>query len=220
MDQYFNEFLTDGDFAPAIKSIYPSKETLEYYQKKIPVRLLGYWKEYGFSGFSDGLFWIVNPKDYQGILEKFLQKTPIWGRENFYVVARTAFGELYVRGDRSKSTTIINPHLCSILPGDFNQIPPDKEIIDKRIGIFFMTIEKNDVDYRDKNDKYLFKKCLKKYGPLENDEMYTFSPALALGGSADIKNIKKVKILEQLSILCDLDTPLVLPSVSELFGST
>lgn len=219
MDEYFNEFLVGEGFAPIIDSTPVDEEILAYYQGKLPSRLLGYWREYGFAGFADGLFWLVNPKDYQDLIDKVLVQTNLWQRENFYVIARSAFGKLYVRGDKSFSTTIIDPHLNNIKPGDF---PSDDFSLDrweKSIGIFFMNTDKKYVEYFDKKHNPLFQRCLKKYGMLEHDEMYTFSPALALGGSADINNVKKVKILEQLSMLCDLDTPVVLPSVGELFGS-
>ncbi|WP_241150818.1 T6SS immunity protein Tdi1 domain-containing protein, partial [Pseudomonas viridiflava] len=51
-----------------------------------------------------------------------------------------------------------------------------------------MQPERNDVDY-------LFELALKKLGPLDPDEMYAFVPALALGGSMELKNLKKVKPL-------------------------
>ena len=219
MDEYFNEFLEGEGFAPIIDSISIDDHTLDYFQGKLPDRLLKYWKKYGFSGFGEGIVWIVNPNDYQDIVDKWLIKTPLWGRENFYAIARSAFGTIYIRGDKSDSTTIIDPHLNNIIPGDFSEQYPTKELWEKSIGIFFMFKSKKRVDYKDKNEKPLFQRCLKKYGMLEHDEMYTFSTPLALGGAADINNIKKVKIVEQLSMLCDLDTPVVLPSPSELFGS-
>jgi hypothetical protein len=218
MDEYFNEFLIGESFAPIIDSIPASEQVLNYYQGKLPERLLKYWREYNFSGFAEGLFWMTNPSDYQDIVDKWLKQTTLWGRENFYAVGRTAFGELYIRGEKSDSETIINPHLNNILPGDFPKHPITTEEQEKGIGVFFMTSNKSVFDYSDKNNKKLFQRCLKKYGMLEHDEMYTFSTPLALGGAADINNIKKVKILEQLSILCDLDTPIVLPSAGELFG--
>lgn len=218
MDEYFNDFLNEEGFSPIVSSIPADDATINYFSGKLPNRLLGYWKEYGFAGFADGLFWVVNPNDYQDIVDKWLKATPMWGREEFYAVARSAFGELYIRGDQSDSTTIIDPHLNNIIPGDAKNPELKKEEWDRAIGIFFMFKSKKRVDYKDKNEKPLFQRCLKKYGMLEHDEMYTFSTALALGGAADINNIKKVKVLEQLSMLCDLDTPIVLPSTSELFG--
>lgn len=219
MDQFIDDFLIEEDFSPSISTISVSDETIQKFKNSLPDKLLNYWEYLGFSGFGEGVFWIVNPLDYQDILDRWLQKTNLWGREKFFVVARTAFGELYVRGDKSYKTTIIDPHLNNILPGDPLNEGFDIEKWERSIGIFFSTKTKKNTDYFDRNEKPLFQRCLKKYGMLEHDEMYTFSTALALGGAADINNIKKVKILEQLSMLCDLDTPVVLPSPSELFGS-
>lgn len=219
MDEYFEEFLNGEGFAPIVDSTCADQYLIDTFKGKLPNRLLSYWGKYGFSGFGEGLIWLVNPTDYEEIIKKYLSKTNLRERENFYVIARTAFGELYVFGDKSKDATIINPHLNNILPGTLDDFSPDRERIERRMGIFFMTLDKEVLDYKDQRDKPLFQRCLKKYGMLENDEMYTFSTALALGGAADINNIKKVKILEQLSILCDLDSPVVLPSAGELFGS-
>ena len=218
MDDYFNEFLNGEGFSPPFNSVPADEDIMSLYQNRLPDRLLGYWKEYGFSGFGEGLFWMVNPNDYQDLLDKWIKKTPLWGKENFYTVARTAFGELYVFGDKSNSYAIINPHLNNIIPNDSSKPILDKADFEKNIGSFFMFMNKEALDFEDTRGNGLFKRCLKKYGTLENDEMYTFSLALVLGGSVDIKNIKKVKIFEQLSMLCDLDTPVVLPSVNELFG--
>lgn len=50
----------------------------------------------------------------------------------------------------------------------------------------------------------LFEKALRTLGPLQPDEMYGFVPALALGGSADLKHLQKVKTIEHLTFLSQL----------------
>ncbi len=133
------------------------------------------------------------------------------------MIARTAFGELYVRGVKSKSNTIINSHLCNILPGDPAEKLLSDDEIDRSIGVFFQVRRKNSLDLKDHADKLLFHKAIKKPGPLQHDEMYTFVPALAAGGCADIENVKIVNIYERLAMLAELDTPIILPSANELF---
>ena len=218
VDEYFNKFLTEKAFAPAIDYQPTNSSTLERYKEKLPDRLLQYWQEYGFCGYAEGLFWVVNPAEYEDILEKWMKGSPRWEREKFYVIARTAFGALYVINTDSLKTTIINPHLCSILPGN----PANKELTEeekaRHIGVFFQLKRKESLDFLDQKNKPLFQRTLEKLGPIQHDEMYTFVPALASGGIADIKNIKIVKIHEQLAMLAELDTPVILPSASELFG--
>ena len=218
-DEYFEEFLHDEGFAPAYDCQPVDAATLQKYRSILPQRLLGYWKDFGFCGYGEGLFWTVNPADYEDILALWLADTPLWEREKYHVIARTAFGELYVIGEESLDDTIINPHYATILPGD----PADKilneEEKDRYIGIFFGTQTLESLNFSDQNDTPLFKRALKKLGPLTHDEMYTFVPALAAGGIADIEHVQKVKIHEQLALLAELDTPVILKSVDELFGA-
>jgi len=219
IDEYFDIFLNEKEFSPAIECQSVDTSNLQHYRAKLPDQLLKYWQEYGFCGYGEGLFWTVNPADYENLLEMWLGDTPLWETENFYVIARTAFGELYVLGEDSLNTTIIDPHYSTILPG--NPANKDRTIEQKnrKIGLFFQLKRKKSTEYHDQNDKPLFKRALKKLGPLKHDEMYTFVPALATGGIADIEHVQIVTIQEQLALLADLDTPVMLKSVGELFGS-
>jgi hypothetical protein len=217
-DEYFTEFLEGEGFAPAINCDPVDKETLDRYRGKLPDRLLGYWEAFGFCGYGDGLFWTVNPADYEEILELWLKDTPLWGRENYYVIARTAFGRLYIWGDKSGWTSKLTPHEHSILPRDIPSDPISEEEKERFIGIFISGMNKNNSDSYDKDEKPLFKKALKKLGQLEADEMYAFVPALALGGLADLKFLQKVKLQEQLSILAQLEEPTIMKTIHEVFG--
>lgn len=216
-DENFEYFLNEEGFAPAIKCRPVDEATLLRYTGKLPDRLIEYWKEYGFCGYGDGLLWTVNPSEYEEVLEMWLSSTPLWGRENYYVIARSAFGVMYVLGEDSVDDTVINPHYSNIVPGN----APDKNLSaeqkDRKLSLFFGVKGKKSLDMNDQNDKPLFKKIVKKIGSLDYDEMYAFVPALAAGGIADIEHVQIVKIHEQLELLAELDTPLILKSVGELF---
>lgn len=217
MDEYFNYFLDDEGFGPAVHSIPVAPEVFDRYREILPNRLLAYWQAYGFCGYADGLFWTVNPDDYAELLAGWLKKTPLAEQENHYVIARTAFGELYAWGDKSKNTSILEPHYNTILPADIPAEAVGDEQCERRIGLFFDSKSKDSVDFYDRDEKLLFARAMKKLGALEHDEMYTFVPALALGGAATIDNLKKARIYEQLALLIELDNPQVLQSVGQLF---
>ncbi len=217
-DEYFTEFLEGEGFSPALDCRPVDEETLNRYRGKLPDRLLSYWEEFGFCGYGEGLFWMVNPAEYEEILELWLKNTPLWEQENYDVIARTAFGELFVLGDKSGDTTKINSYEHSILPTTIPSKLPTKEEKERFIGIFISNIDKEYVDAFDKDEKLLFKKALKKLGKLEADEMYAFVPAPALGGVADLKHLQKVKLQEQLSILAQLEEPTIMKTLHEAFG--
>ena len=217
-DEYFTEFLEDEGFAPGLDCQPVNGGTLNHYRGKLPNRLLGYWEEFGFCGYGEGLFWTVNPAHYEETLELWLKNTSLWGQENYYVIAKTAFGRLYVWRDKSGWASKITPHEHTILPRDIPSTPISREERERFIGIFISGMNKKSADSYDKDEKLLFKKALKKLGKLEHDEMYAFVPALALGGVADVKNLKKVKLQEQLSILAQLAEPTIMKTLHEVFG--
>ena len=64
--------------------------------------------------------------------------------------------------------------------------------------------KKKRLDQKDDLETPLFDRALKALGPLARDEMYGFEPALALGGKADLRNLRKVKAVEHLVMLAQL----------------
>ncbi|WP_289844499.1 GAD-like domain-containing protein, partial [Acinetobacter bereziniae] len=70
MEDDFDYFYNDEGFGPPIEALQVDEDTLKKYENKLPKRLLYYWKEYGFSGWGNGLFWLVNPADYDDLLHK------------------------------------------------------------------------------------------------------------------------------------------------------
>ncbi len=69
-DKYFNKFLEEKGFGLAFDCQPVTEKALEKYKHKLPCRLLSYWREFGFCGFGEGLFWTVKPEDYEEILER------------------------------------------------------------------------------------------------------------------------------------------------------
>jgi len=53
-------------------------------------------------------------------------------------------------------------------------------------------------------DEPIFKKALPRLGPPAPDECYGYVPAIALGGTHEPSNLKRVKLNEHLSILSQL----------------
>ena len=78
---------------------------------------------------------------------------------------------------------------------------------DSSIQSFFGSRKPEDFDYPDANGKLLFERAIKKYGPLEPDEMYGFEPALVVGGSATLDNLRRLKLDPHLHILRQFDSP-------------
>ena len=72
---------------------------------------------------------------------------------------------------------------------------------------FFSTQNKQPFDFED-----LFAPALKTLGRLKPDEMYGFVPALALGGPSTLEHLQKVKAVEHLMLLAQLEPLRVMDS--------
>lgn len=69
---------------------------------------------------------------------------------------------------------------------------------------FFASKKQKSSDFYDWKDKPLFKRALRKLGPLQSDEMYGFEPALTIGGTPNLEHLVKVKMVEHLVFLSQL----------------
>lgn len=194
MDEYFEVFLED--LGPPIHKRHVPSASIERYRGKLPDQLLAYWQEHGWSGYADGLFWTVNPQEYEPVLDAWIGDTPFMEKDAYHIIARSAFGQLYFWGERTCDSLKVFAPGSFCFPRESKYQNGDHE---RGLGMFFCkrSREENDFDS-------MFATALKQLGPLEHDEMYGFVPALALGGPSDVEHLQKVKAVEHLVFLAQL----------------
>ncbi|ATV17016.1 glutamyl-tRNA amidotransferase [Pseudomonas avellanae] len=170
--------------------------SIERYKGKLPDLLLQYWSEHGWCGYGEGIFWMVNPQEYEGVTASWIQGTELENQDTYHLIARSAFGELYFWGEETgaslKITSIVSR--CTTF---ISSLPKDQ--MDKRFQNFLLSSEVECNDFDD-----LFQPAKKKLGTLSHDEMYGFVPAVMLGGSDALDNLKKVNSVEYLVFLSQL----------------
>jgi len=188
------------------------------HQGILPDELLLYWKEYGFSSFNNGIYWLTNPDDYTELVRGYLKGTPFEDRKNLFVVARNAFGKLYV-WETTKGGSLI---LLSINNMIFSSADADRENYTKEEENFEMInyISKNPIslDDDDASGNPLFERALKKLGKLESDEMYGYKLSHFLGGKESITNLTKMNLFNHYEIQKELKAPTI--SVSDMENNT
>lgn len=195
MDQYFGSFLQK--FGPSIDQREVPRETLLHFKGKLPDQLLAYWQEHGFSGYADGLFWTVNPQDYEPVLDAWLGETSFVEKDALHIIARTAFGHLLIWGERSGFS------LQLFAPGSYlveQSTASQKDDLEFAAQMFFGFRKREVYEFDGR-----FKPAKQRLGRLNRDEMYGFVPALALGGPADVNHLERVKAIEHLVLLAQLD---------------
>ncbi|MEQ7919399.1 GAD-like domain-containing protein [Xanthomonas sp. WHRI 1810A] len=194
MDEVFSMFLeTFG--GPVDRQEVPAS-SIERYRGKLPAQLLEYWNEHGWCGYAEGLFWIVNPKEYEEVVAYWIENTQFATSDTYHLIARSAFGDLYLWGENTGASLKITSYLSrytthtSIYTG---------AQMDKGLRSFLLSRQVDSNDYGD-----LFKPATQKLGVLRHDEMYGFVPALMLGGRDTLQHLEKVKAVEHLILLSQL----------------
>ena len=203
MDEDFRYFYEEKGFGPAINATVVSSEIVERFRGKLPDQLLSYWQQFGWCGWGQGLFWMVDPDEYESTLEAWIGDTPLMERDAYFVIGRSAFGELFLWGVKSGSGVSIKSSWGMIFPRD-NTARVAQGDAGMLAKTFVVGQRKQNLDQKDYLDKPLFDRAVKALGPLAADEMYGFEPALAIGGKADLKNLRKVKAVEHLVMLAQL----------------
>lgn len=194
MDEDFAGFLSG--FGPAIDRRYVPPSSIDRYRGKLPDQLLSYWEEHGWCGYAEGLFWTVDPQEYDPVLEAWIGDTAFMEQDAYHLIARSAFGELYFWGEKTGNS------LSIFAPGSYC-IPRESRFVGEKMDfgmrLFFGALSRQANDFAD-----LFTPALKKLGRLKPDEMYGFVPALALGGTSTLGHLQKVKAVEHLVLLAQL----------------
>lgn len=205
-DEDFEVFIDEFGEATHRENI--KNENIKNWHQRLPNQLLKYWQEEGWCGYANGLFWTVNPDDYEDLVDEWLDDTQIEQFDVFHAIARSAFGTLYLWGEKTGSSVVIASGINSIISMRSNLIRKiDDPDFDMRI--FFSNKSPHRCDLKDENGEYLFERALAKLGPLGPDEIYGFEPAIVLGGKILLENIVKVNLDVHLTILRQLAEPTI-----------
>jgi hypothetical protein len=181
-------------------------EFIAQHEHTFPKYLFYIWGKLGFASFEHGGFWLVNPTEYEDILELCLKDTKFPEHDEFYVIGRSAFGELYTVGKntRSKLTIdIVNLRIYPTLRDDENNT--ELALLRSLLSSITMEGTKKAIDIFDKNENLLFDRCLTNLGELKDNEIYAFEPPAVLGGPQIIENIRKVDLFQYIPFVAQLD---------------
>ena len=160
------------------------REVINKYKNLLPKELINIWETMGFGIYEEGFLQLVNPDEYEFVFEyvdKLLEPSIIW--------AVTALGDLLmwegnenwtISPEEGNRNVLINVRKCSshAIGGG----------MDGLLDIFLA-----DKEYWPDKEYFAAKPYLDikgKLPPLEYGQCYGYFPALALGGSVSIKNLK------------------------------
>lgn len=125
----------------------------------------------------------------------------------FHVIARTAFGDLYVCGEKTGCSVTIRCALNMVSALENELKEKTKEDQDFSVRFLFSYSEPAQLDMENEDGQPLFERVRAKLGALEPDEIYGFEPAIVLGGKFLLENLAKVNANVHLTILRQFAEP-------------
>lgn len=161
------------------------QELLQKYKTIVPDELIKVWEDYGFGRLMRGYLKVINPEDYQ----ELLNETYFRGNVSVPILA-TAFGDIvtleegqYIGMVKYKNGNFV------ILAKSFKRFVQNLED-DYFLGKYFQISQ--------------YTEAVNKLGKLEWDECFGYMPLLGLGGSEKVDNLSKVKIREHIELISQM----------------
>lgn len=146
------------------------------------------WQEVGLGSYCDGMLKIINPSDYQDVLNScYIMDYD----KSFLPFMCTAFGDVfaYVKNSRLKNYIVY----LNVRYGTYLILPDNLVLLLGKI-IFNKSILKGWFDLEN------YPVIQEVIGTPGYDECFGYSPLLALGGSESIENVRIVKTLPYIDI--------------------
>lgn len=202
MDAHLKAFLER--FGAATTVVDASAAQIERYRGKLPDKLLEYWREIGFSGFMNGLIWIVDPAEYEDDMDAWLGETKIVERDAYHVIARSGFGDLYLWGEKTGHKYVIHSARAWVIEKDGDENEIAKSGPERPLKRFMAVQTPSYADILDTNKNPLFAQAVAKFGGLAHDEVFAFEPSLILGGTPMLNAVAKRNVHIHLFLLSQL----------------
>lgn len=158
------------------------EKIINQYENQLPQEIINLWKNYGYGTFYNGYLKVINPNEYKELVEK----SYFQGNVSIPIFA-TAFGDII--------TWEKNQFLC-IIKYRYGV----NDVISDGFDFFFEDLQAGEFD-KDNFTISKYKDAIDKYGKLEYDECFGYTPILAMGGKESVDNLRKIKIREHIALI-------------------
>ncbi|MCJ2379810.1 DUF1851 domain-containing protein [Parabacteroides sp. AGMB00274] len=146
------------------------------------------WQEVGLGSYCDGMLKIINPSDYQYVLNSCYVMEYY---KSFLPFMCTAFGDVFAYVKNPKLNNYIV--YLNVRYGTYLILPDNLTVLLNKI-IFNQSFLKGWFDLEN------YPVIQEKLGTPNIDECFGYSPLLAMGGSENFENIEIVKTLPYIDI--------------------
>jgi len=173
---YLEAFIEE--FGEPTKRAKISTSTLGILEPLVPKSLLAFWKQFEFSEFHNGLFRIINPLDWEYILQPLLEETGLSQEDRFLPLFVGAFGNIDLFGIKSGLYPRMQLPLQRILVIDEDREFSLEQGLEAPLKENIGAPMASDYDLLDNEGNSIFQQVLKNLGELNTNQIYGLqSPA-------------------------------------------
>lgn len=95
-----------------------ASDRFDQFEDLVPDLLSTFWREFGFSGFGNGLFWLCDPVAWQPAVDAWTRDLELeMGTDRWLAVCRSAFGRMQLWGRRTGMSLTITPYRGRVSQG-------------------------------------------------------------------------------------------------------
>ncbi|WP_311775484.1 T6SS immunity protein Tdi1 domain-containing protein [Listeria booriae] len=159
------------------------------YSGSVPNELVTIWREYGMGTLLGGYLKLINPDDFQDILEEGYFRSEV-----SIPIFATSMGDIITWED-NRYVRKLNYRM-----GTFEGIAAGFE--------FFLDDLASDYFKEKYFDLVQYQEAVERFGEPTYDECFGYIPLLALGGAEKVENLQKVKLREHILFISALAGPI------------
>lgn len=166
-----------------------STQIINKYKDSLPEELIGVWKKYGFGSLLDGYLKVIDPEEFQQILNDSYFRASV-----SIPIFATGMADL-ITWEENKYLRLVKYRR-----GNFHGISA---------GFEFFFSDLSDEGFCDRHLDWLqYKGAVAMKGKLGFNDCFGYVPLLGLGGAEQVEHLQKVQIKDHILLINELVGPI------------
>lgn len=125
---------------------------------------------------------MVDPAQYDAVLDAFLEGSPLRGKDDFHVYAISPFGQMLICGERTGVLLTLEPHEGHQCAPAAATLPTSSIDRNRRLHDFLLTLDDPELDVLTEDEEPMFWRVREMLGPLGDGEIYTSTESVSEHG--------------------------------------
>jgi hypothetical protein len=155
---------------------------------RVPAPVLEYFRAHGWCSYRNGLLWTVDPNELEDVKQDWRLS------DGAIIFGRSGFGDLLVISGDRMVVVFVHTGRAIVSQLSYSEYLASQLLEEDVEGLFFGE---------------LYQEAVRAHGAPTSTEMFTFEPALALGGETILEDVRRVPMKPALAFLSQLHEDLI-----------